>query len=162
MFKENEPKPQLTREERIEKRNKERQQRRIKDGTLVDTEKKIVEGAGQAHIQNLLDAITNKDETHTQRVLLQIGCDLHNIMKQEDMPCIEDMGHGEFKISCLTGTAGQRGLLRISDNNIKLNFPNLDDKRYNSKPSMKKAVESLFGVSADNSNTCVIDIGQVK
>ena len=161
MFKENEPKPQLTREERIEKRNKERQQRRIKDGTLVDTEKKIVKGTGQAHIQNLLDTITNKDEKKTQKVLLQIGCDIHTIMEQEDMPQIEDIGNGEFKINCLTGTAGQRGLLRINDNNIKLNFPNLDDKRYNSKPSMKEAVESLFGVSADN-NTCIIDIGQVE
>ncbi len=78
------------------------------------------------------------------------------------MPSIEDIGGGEYKILCLTGTAGQRGILRIEGNNVKLNFPDLDDTQFGSKPTMKKAVELYFGLAENEDNSFSIDVGQVE
>ncbi len=73
--------PEFSKDERAQQRAERDRQEQIKHGTRLDTEKEVLEGTGQINVQNLLQAIRDKNETEKIKILKQVGSDLHIIMK---------------------------------------------------------------------------------
>lgn len=151
---------QIERTRRIKEKQEKNRKQNIEQKVIVDLKKTIAENAGKQYIQHLKQAILENDMGVVENILYQIGHDIHVIMRESDAPLIEeiDAGSGEYKILCVRGTAGQRGLLRVDNNGARLNFPNIDDREYNSHPSMRTAVEQLFDVEISEGGLCSIEI----
>ena len=148
----------LSKEERITKREERKRLRLIDQKVIVDLEKKIEEDSGEQYIEDLKKAVSKSDDQEIKDILYQIGHDIHVIMKEKDAPFVDATNPESYIVGCLTGTAGQRGYLNFGNDVVKLNFTNIDDREYNSNPSMRTAVEQLFKIKMNENNSYSIRI----
>lgn len=124
-------------------------------------------GEGHNLAKLLFIAIQQKDRNKVKDILRNIGKKIHEILGQNIQANLEfdinKKGTGTYRLLCLSGSSGKRGILDISySGNVELRFYNMENiKMSPNNLSFKDAVVILFDLEGDE-NDYTLELGTIK